>query len=51
MQMDLVIVRDIYVFTYVDITTLNVKRHHEFERKQGEVYRKFGRRKEKGEIM
>lgn len=47
MQTEQVTVRDIYVYTYMDVTTLNVKRGHEFE---AEVYNKLGERK-KGKII
>lgn len=40
-----------YVDTYIHVTTANVKRSHEYEREKGEVYRKLGGRKEKGEMM
>lgn len=51
MQIEQVIPRNMYVYTYMHVTTANVKRSHEFEREKEQVYRKLERRKEKGEIM
>jgi hypothetical protein len=43
--------RNIYIYTYVYAYNNNEKRGHEFERKQGEILRKFGSKKGMGEMM